>query len=252
MNQHTKISDLKNNAKGLLDGRWRTPVLAAFLSTAICFALEALFIVSMVFWTGNGMAGKEALYYVILFVFSFLLSILSTLLEIGSYFLLLKLISGQAYSVSDLFMAFCKDPGRSVTVVVMATLLRLVCLLPYYICSYLFQHNPILFLSFLMFVCLIAGFAVYIPLTLSLCMSPLLLLDFPQYSASDILRYSARIMNGNKGRLFLLELSFLPLNILCVFSFGIGNLWLMPYMQTTIVLFYLDIIKAQQTTPFNS
>lgn len=252
MNQHTKISDLKNNAKGQLDGRWRTPVLAVLLSSVILFVLEALFITSLTFWLRNNTAGKEILYNVILYAFSFLVGILSTLLQIGIYFLLLKLISGQDYSVSDLFIAFHKDPGRSATVAAATTLIQLLCLLPYDICSYLFQHNPILLWGFLMFASLVAGIAVYIPVALSLCMSSLLLLDFPQYSASDILRYSARIMSGNKSRMFLLELSFLPLNILCLFSFGIGYLWLMPYMQMTIVLFYLDIIRPQQTTPFNS
>lgn len=237
-------------------------MLATLLLNAILFILELLFVTSLTFWlrsdTRPGAASLYAssqsggaMYYVLLFLFSFLLGVLSTLLQIGSYFLLLNIVSRQSWSVSDLFFAFRRDLGRAATVAVALSLIPLLCLLPYYIFSYLFRQNLIPLWAILMLLSLIAGIAVYIPATLSLSMAPLLLLDFPQYNASDILQHSVQIMNGNKGRLFLLELSFLPLNLLCVFSFGLGTLWVMPYMQMTMVLFYLDIMK-QQSVPMPS
>ena len=48
-------------------------------------------------------------------------------------------------------------------------------------------------------------------------------------------------MSGNKGRLFYIQLSFFGLALLAVLSCGIGLLWLMPYMLTTEVFFYLDV-----------
>ena len=50
-------------------------------------------------------------------------------------------------------------------------------------------------------------------------------------------------MKGHKWRLFKLELSFLPLQIICMLSFGIGNLWLNPYMRMTYTEFFLDLMS---------
>ena len=48
-------------------------------------------------------------------------------------------------------------------------------------------------------------------------------------------------MEGNKLRLLYLQLIFLGFYLLAVLSCGIGLLWLMPYMQQTMVSFYLDV-----------
>ena len=51
------------------------------------------------------------------------------------------------------------------------------------------------------------------------------------------------MMKGSKGRLFYIDLTFVPLMLLCVLTCGIGLLWLMPYMQATKANFYLDLVK---------
>lgn len=45
-------------------------------------------------------------------------------------------------------------------------------------------------------------------------------------------------------KLFLLDLSFIGWAILCIFTFGIGLLFLKPYMQVAHAAFYEDL-KAQ-------
>ena len=67
-----------------------------------------------------------------------------------------------------------------------------------------------------------------------------LLLDFPQYNAMELMKLSFRIMKGHKWELFCLQMSFLPLGFLCLLSFGIGSLWLVPYMNMTQTLYFLD------------
>jgi len=49
------------------------------------------------------------------------------------------------------------------------------------------------------------------------------------------------LMQGNKRRMFYLELTFLGWSILNIFTLGIGSLWLTPYMQATNAAFYLDV-----------
>ncbi len=56
---------------------------------------------------------------------------------------------------------------------------------------------------------------------------------------------SMAMMEGNKMKLFLLDLSFIGWAILCLFTFGIGFFVLQPYMQVSHAAFYEDL-KAQQ------
>lgn len=52
---------------------------------------------------------------------------------------------------------------------------------------------------------------------------------------------SFRIMKGHKWELFVLVLSFLGWGALSILTFGIGLLWLFPYIQVTLRIFYLSI-----------
>ena len=72
-----------------------------------------------------------------------------------------------------------------------------------------------------------------------------LMLDFPQNSGKETLSLCWRLMKGHRSRLFLLELGFLPLMLLCILSFGIGFLWLQPYMQMTYACFFLDLMNPK-------
>ena len=56
---------------------------------------------------------------------------------------------------------------------------------------------------------------------------------------------SMAMMEGNKMKLFLLDLSFIGWAILCLFTLGIGYFFLQPYMQAAHAAFYEDL-KAQQ------
>ena len=52
---------------------------------------------------------------------------------------------------------------------------------------------------------------------------------------------SVRLMRGNKLRYIYLSLSFTGVYVLTFLSFGIGYLWVLPYIYTTYILFYLDL-----------
>ena len=55
-------------------------------------------------------------------------------------------------------------------------------------------------------------------------------------------------MKGKKLRLLYLEFSFLPLLLLSILSFGIGLLWLQPYMQMTYTFFFLDLMNPRRAS----
>jgi uncharacterized membrane protein len=59
--------------------------------------------------------------------------------------------------------------------------------------------------------------------------------------ARDAVRRSRELMEGNYWRLAVLWLRFIGWQILAVLTFGIGFLWLIPYMSAATAAFYLDI-----------
>ena len=49
-------------------------------------------------------------------------------------------------------------------------------------------------------------------------------------------------MNGNKMKLFMLDLSFIGWIILGTLCFGLGLLWVNPYIQCSHAEFYRDLV----------
>ncbi|MDR0447224.1 MAG: DUF975 family protein [Treponema sp.] len=86
--------------------------------------------------------------------------------------------------------------------------------------------------------------------TLSYSMSFLILHDNPGMSALDTINASKKMMKGYKGKLFLLYLSFTGWGLLCFLTFGIGFLWLIPYVVLSFTNFY-ENLKNTQTVECN-
>lgn len=76
----------------------------------------------------------------------------------------------------------------------------------------------------------------------SYSMAYFLKIDHPEYTATQAIDESRRIMNGHKMRLFLLDLSFIGWLILGSLCFGIGTLWVNAYMQASRAEFYRDLV----------
>jgi len=69
--------------------------------------------------------------------------------------------------------------------------------------------------------------------------------DNPNMAASDVLKESKKMMMGYKGKLFMLHLSFFGWAILSALTLGIGFLWLLPYIQTSMANFYENLKEVQ-------
>lgn len=64
----------------------------------------------------------------------------------------------------------------------------------------------------------------------SYAMTDFILKDQPELANNAAIEKSMAMMDGNKMKLFLLDLSFIGWAILCLFTFGIGFLFLQPYV----------------------
>jgi uncharacterized membrane protein len=71
-----------------------------------------------------------------------------------------------------------------------------------------------------------------------------LMADDKKLSAGEAQKKSIAMMKGHKLDLFVLQLSFLPWAILCALTFGLAAIWVIPYTQTTLALFYENLKKA--------
>lgn len=65
--------------------------------------------------------------------------------------------------------------------------------------------------------------------------------DNPNLSAEEAIQASMKLMDGNKMKLFLLDLSFIGWIILSIITFGLGFLFVTPYMNNARAAFYEDI-----------
>lgn len=67
---------------------------------------------------------------------------------------------------------------------------------------------------------------------------PYLLAENPYLTTTRAMELSKEIMYGEKWHYFVLELSFIGWNLLCVLTFGIGSFFLAPYKEATFAEFY--------------
>ena len=79
-----------------------------------------------------------------------------------------------------------------------------------------------------------------------------ILRENPEMTAGDAITASQKMMDGHKMDLFLLSLSFIGWAILASITFGIGYLWLIPYIYTAYAAFYETLKKETSVTPATS
>lgn len=77
----------------------------------------------------------------------------------------------------------------------------------------------------------------------SYAMTPYILRDNPELENNAAIEKSMELMQGNKMRLFLLDLSFIGWYFLGMLAFGVGMLWAASYNYTAKAAFYEDLIS---------
>ena len=87
---------------------------------------------------------------------------------------------------------------------------------------------------------------------LSYAMTPFILEEHPELTASEAIARSKALMDGHKMDLFILNLTFLGWDILCALTANIGNLFLNPYKNAAYAVFYREISQPQTTKSQNN
>ncbi|MFI3283932.1 MAG: DUF975 family protein [Erysipelotrichaceae bacterium] len=71
----------------------------------------------------------------------------------------------------------------------------------------------------------------------------LVMIQYPELGVWATIKKSASIMSGYKMVLFWFGLSFILWHLLSAYTFGIGSLFVIPYIQIAFVLIFIDITK---------
>lgn len=87
--------------------------------------------------------------------------------------------------------------------------------------------------------------------SLSYSMTFYVMVDF-NLSGTEAISKSVELMKGYKAKLFRLGLSFFGWYLLSSLTFGIGAIFLAPYVEATVAEFYAELLDCHGITPEQS
>lgn len=236
MSKYTPCAEIKDMAKCKLERKYSVSILA-FLTILILEYSATAFLTQLI------PSGTFSQFLSYCFC-SFLLSAFLGIFQLGTCLLYLNMACGQPYKLDQLFYGFQHNASATFTVSLVNGLLSLVCTLPFRILLRLYMDSGRPDYLYGALIAFVVGFVIQYPISIALSQSFYLLLDFPEYTGKQALAASCKLMKKHMWRFFGLQLSFLPLMFVCVLTFSIGFLWLVPYMNMTYTLFFLDIMKS--------
>ena len=231
--------DFRSIARSVLSGKWKIAVLVGLVATLlggigsngpeVKVNIDASganatlqFAGQTIFSTGGGLnsdigrflAGSITFIMVLSLIGAILYFILGSIIKIGYAKFNLNLVDRLEGSFDDLFSYF----SYWKTTVAAAFLQSI----------YMFLWTLLL---------IIPG----IVARYSYAMTEYILAENPELSADEAISRSKEMMKGNRIRLFCLEFCFIGWGILCIFTLGIGTLWLIPYEQAARAAFYREV-----------
>ncbi|MCY7024842.1 MULTISPECIES: DUF975 family protein [Streptococcus] len=108
------------------------------------------------------------------------------------------------------------------------------------------QYTPGMLLGSLL---ILVGLGITVPQYYAYSQAELILYDQLEtdtyQGAFSAIRQSRKLMKGYKGKLFLLDLSFIGWNLLAKMTYGILNIMVLPYTAIAYILFYEELKKEK-------
>lgn len=226
-------AELKRQAKESLKERWGQAVLLNLIPTLIGIATILLIMIPIILFattiydgsasvsdattSGGGSSGGGG---------GIISSIISALFMSGISWTYLDILRGQKDQIEPFKDAFRGFEGLfiggviglAVLISIFTTLWGLLLVIPGIIKSYSYSQS----------------YFIYYDIVQETGQTPKVL---------DTITASRKLMDGYKGQLFWLDLSFIGWHILALATAGIGYLWLSPYISATKAAFYEQLPK---------
>lgn len=237
MNNNRTVSELKASARAHMFGNYRPAIGAYLWMNLILTAIMMIFSSAL----PDNTFGKLLNY--IIYALSLLIM---AIFESGRCFMYLNIACGNPVSADMIFYGFKNNPDKAIVlelnIMIREILLAIPCAIA--ISLYTYEQNIIMIILIVATLVLFIVGATYV----ILLYFPVFFLmhDFPNMTAKEIIDYSQKIMKGNMKRLLGLYISFIPIKLLSLITFGIGDLWVDPYLCSSSTEFFMDIMKNTQ------
>ena len=240
MNSGKTSAQLKSMSKSQLLGNYSTAIGAILLLQIITCTI--MFIASGLI-DFNSLSGS-IIYYAICFIVELLTGIFS----VGLVKLFLNLACNQPVSLKDLFYGFSEHPDKAIMIKLIMTILETICMIPCIVSGFMYEQTKSVMWILAISITFIIGCTLVILMQIMFSQVFYLLLDFPQFDATQLLKLSSRIMKGHKFQYFYLMVSFIGIYLLGIVSLFVGFLWIAPYRYMTFTYYYLDLITSTDTS----
>ncbi len=245
------FKELKRRARAVLNGKYS--IATSLVTTVILVSLAASYLLQH---TGF-LQSPQTLHRIFFWSLLAIMTLLCPLLEIGLIKFLHTLTKENSIgNPLVIIYAFQNQPDTFILTTAFRYLLIALCLLPAILRAMmmplttaepLVSVDPVAILTWIVPVLVLAliGLIPAIILSLPFCLTNYVLMDDPDLSASQALFTSLKLMKGQKKRVFLLWLSFVPLFFTVLGSYGTGLLWFLPYYHATMLQLYLELTGEQ-------
>jgi len=189
--------------------------------------------------------------FLLYLIFSAISILLLKVFSIGKAHLFLNLMTNREVKLNNIYQGFKHNPKYSLQLcflyLLFVNILGYVSYLIFerFIFTNLLQSDKNINTIFIFLVLFLVCFLLFLYIALSFSQVFYLANDFANLSAIDTLKFSWKLMEGNRIYLLKLHLSFIPWYLLSVLTCGIALFWVLPYLYATLTLFYLDVIDKQ-------
>lgn len=194
---------------------------------------------------------NKAIVYIIMVI----VGIVGVLLNIGYTRIALQVHRREPVPMESLLEGF-QIPGRAIGLRLLRALLMLMWTYAILIPAIILLSIPITPLDrmtesdtwFVMYmvVLLIVAVAVSTAVSYRYWGATFILLDHPDYTVRECIRAATEMTRGHRMELFLLDLSLLPWNLLCILTAGILYIWKMPYIAAVYAGAYEELDRQYQ------
>ena len=238
-------SDFRKDARLKLTGKW---------GKAVCIVLAYMLVLFAIGFV-QGLLPETGL---ITFIVSIVIYAIEIPLSFGFVYSFFKLFYGEEVNAFSFWTLGFDNFGRSWGVA-FRTVLKLILPIVLMIVAYILISVSIYtsvtsamlstvgsssaltgpkFLMIISVVLLIVSFIWIVTKSYYYLLAQYVAFDNPNLTPNECVLKSKELMTNRRGKLFCLQFSFIGWIILAAFTFGIGFLWLIPYMQMATIAFY--------------
>ena len=194
MERHATSAELKARAKGQLLGKYGTVIPAVLAVEIIMLSISGVISFPLNPQTIPGAIGS--------FIVECLMQLLGGIFIAGQTYLYLNISCGGNIRVSDVFYGFTHHPDRAILIQLLQLLLMLAAYVPLFVVLGLWMVIDSIYMLIPVAVTFCFGLIVSVIISLMYSQSYFVMLDIPDFTALQSLRYSRRIMKRCKASRF--------------------------------------------------